>query len=311
LRAREAGSDQFAYEVQYLLDATDRAVDTLRERLGGLGDSLVMVGTGDGTWTVHVHVNDVGGAIEAGVEAGRPYRIAVTRFDDQMTDGEPDPDARAVVVLGVGAGIGALFESEGATVVTAVAGGTPSTAEILAGIKATGAGNVVVLPNDSNAAAVAAAAAEEARAAKINAAVVRTRSPVQALAAIAVRDETRRFDDDVIEMAEAAGACRFAEVTVASRAALTMVGRCEPGDVIALIEGEVSLIGSDLEVVCEQLLDRLLAGGGELVTLVTGDGAPDGLADRVTGHLASRWPFVEVQVHAGGQPHYPLLVGIE
>jgi DAK2 domain fusion protein YloV len=311
LRAREAGSDEFSYEVQYLLDATDGAVDKLRERLGGLGDSLVVVGTGDGTWNVHVHVNDVGGAIEAGVEAGRPYRIGVTRFDDQIADGEPDPDARSVVVLGVGAGMGALFEGEGATVVTAAAGGTPSTAEILAAIRSTGAGNVVVLPNDPNAAAVAVAAAQEARAGRINTAVVRTRSPVQALAALAVRDETRRFDDDVIEMAEAAGACRYAEVTVASRAALTMVGRCEPGDVIALIEGEVSLIGADLETVCRDLLDRLLAGGGELVTLVTGDGAPAGLAEHLTGHLASRWPFVEAHAHEGGQPHYPLLVGVE
>ena len=311
LRAREAGSEEFAYEVQYLLDASDGAVQTLRERLAALGDSLVVVGTGDGTWNVHVHVNDVGGAIEAGVEAGRPYRIAVTRFDDQMADGEPDPDARAVVVLGVGAGIGALFESEGATVVSASAGGTPSTAEILAAIRSTGAGNVVVLPNDPNAAAVATAAAQEARAEKIHTAVVRTRSPVQALAALAVRDESRRFDDDVIEMAEAAGACRYAEVTVASRAALTMVGRCEPGDVIALIEGEVCLIGSDLQALCRDLLDRLLAGGGELVTLVTGAGAGEGLAENLTGHLKSRWPFAEAHVHEGGQPHYPLLVGVE
>jgi len=311
LRAREAGSDEFAYEVQYLLDAADAAVDMLRERLAGLGDSLVVVGTGDGTWNVHVHVNDVGGAIEAGVEAGRPYRIAVTRFDDQLADGEPDPDARAVVVLGVGAGLGALFESEGATVVAPVAGGTPSPAEILAAIRSTGAGNVVVLPNDPNAAAVAAAAVQEARAEKIHTAVVRTRSPVQALAALAVRDETRRFDDDVIEMAEAAGACRYAEVTVASRAALTMVGPCEPGDVIALIEGEVSLIGQDLEKVCRDLLDRLLAGGGELVTLVTGQGAPADLSRALVSHLESRWPFAEAHAHEGGQPHYPLLVGVE
>jgi len=169
----------------------------------------------------------------------------------------------------------------------------------------------VVLPNDPNAAAVAAAAVQEARAEKIHTAVVRTRSPVQALAALAVRDETRRFDDDVIEMAEAAGACRYAEVTVASRAALTMVGPCEPGDVIALIEGEVSLIGQDLEKVCRDLLDRLLAGGGELVTLVTGQGAPADLSRALVSHLESRWPFAEAHAHEGGQPHYPLLVGVE
>jgi DAK2 domain fusion protein YloV len=310
-RAREAGSGDFAYEVQYLLEAGDAAVEGLRTSLATLGDSLVVVGTGDGTWNVHVHVNDVGGAIEAGVVAGRPYRIAVTRFDDQMAEAGADPDARAVVVLGGGAGMSALFESEGAEVVTAMAGGTPSTAEILAAIRATGAGNVVVLPNDPNAAAVAAAAAKEARDLGVHTAVVRTRSPVQALAALAVRDGTRRFDDDVIEMAEAAGACRYAEVTIASRAALTMVGPCEPGDVIALIEGEVSLIGPELAGVCNDLLDRMLAGGGELVTLVTGAEAPAGLAAGVTDHLTRHHPFVEVHTHGGGQPHYPLLVGVE
>ena len=56
---------------------------------------------------------------------------------------------------------------------------------------------------------------------------------------------------------------------------------------------------------------RLLGGGGELVSLVLGADAPDELATVLTDHLATAWPFVEVQVHSGGQPHYPLLVGVE
>jgi uncharacterized protein len=292
-------------------------VARLRGVLAGLGDSLVVVGTGDGTWNVHVHVNDVGAAVEAGSAAGRPYRIAVTRFADQVAPAggpahpEPDHEARRVVVCCQGASLGRLFASEGAAVVMAAQGGTPSTAEILDAIRGTGAGQVVVLPNDPNAAAVAATAAEEARTAGVTVAVVRTRSPVQALAALAVRDPARRFDDDVIEMAEAAGACRYAELTVASRAALTVAGRCEPGDVLALIDGEVSLIGRDLAEVGRDLLDRLLAGGGELVTFLTGADAPEELAAGLTEHLARRWPFVEVNVYEGGQPHYPLLVGVE
>ena len=83
----------------------------------------------------------------------------------------------------------------------------------------------------------AAAAAEEARAAGIRVGVVPTRSPVQALAALAVRDAGRAFDDDVIAMAEAAGACRYAEVTVATREALTVAGRCQPGDVLGAGRG--------------------------------------------------------------------------
>jgi uncharacterized protein len=302
---RETGSEEYAYEVQYLLDADDAAVTMLRTRLGALGDSLVVVGTGDGTWNVHVHVNDIGAAIEAGVEAGRPYQISVTRFEEQMA--APDPRARGAVVVASGDGLVDLFTAEGAVVAPA----RPSTAEVLAAVRATRAGEVVVLPNDPNTRAVAAAAADMAAADEIRVRVVPTHSPVQALAALAVRDPQRRFDDDVIAMAEAAGACRYAEVCYASRDALTVVGRCRAGDVLALVEGEVHLIGDDLTVVSRQLLDKLLGGGGELISLLTGADAPAGLGDTLTAHLADVWPFVEVQRHHGGQPHYPLVVGVE
>ncbi len=58
-----------------------------------LGDSLVVVG-GERLWNVHVHVDDVGAAIEAGIAAGRPYRIAVTHFADQMAAGPASTGGR-------------------------------------------------------------------------------------------------------------------------------------------------------------------------------------------------------------------------
>jgi DAK2 domain fusion protein YloV len=365
---RETGSAEYAYEVQYLLDATAVDVDRLREVLGRLGDSLVVVGSpGDGaaprTWNVHVHVNDVGAAIEAGVEAGRPHRISVLRFTDQaphesvrprvpagaapapadmapadmapaapasVAQAEPvaptratsptgstgpapaDAQDRAVVVVCAGDGIADLLTDEGATVVRwRPDGAAPSTGEIIDAIRATGAGSVVVMPNDSNVIAAAIAAAEQARTEGIRTGVVPTRSPVQALAALAVRDASRRFQDDIIAMAESAGACRYAEVTTASRDALTVAGLCRRGDVLALVQGEVTLIGQELVETCRRLLDRLLAAGGEMVTLLIGDRAPDELVDRLTEHVGREWPFVEVHCYRGGQPHYPLLVGVE
>ncbi|MFI2650888.1 DAK2 domain-containing protein [Micromonospora fulviviridis] len=311
---RETGSPAYAYEVQYLLDAKDEAVARLRGELDGLGDSLVIVGDGGpggGTWNVHVHVNDVGAAVEAGVVAGRPHRITVTRFADQVAPAAPLPaplpDGRAAVVVATGAGIAELFGAEGAIVVPA----NPSTGELLDAIRATAAARVVVLPNDPNTQSVASAAAREAHRLGVKVSVVPTRSPVQALAALAVRDPKRRFEDDVIAMAEAAGACRYAEVCHASKEALTVAGPCRPGDVLALVEGEVHLIGADLLDTCTAMVDRMLGGGGELVTLLCGADAPAGLADRVREHVERSWPFVEVQAYEGGQPHYPLLVGVE
>jgi uncharacterized protein len=314
----DEGPSHFGYEVQYLLDAEAGTIETLRRTLDALGDSLVVVGTGEGdppTWNVHVHVDDIGAAIEAGVVAGRPRQISVTRLEDRVAaersprvgDRLPNPDGRGAVVVAAGDGLTALFEAEGATVV----GRNPSTAEMLAAIESTGAGDIVLLPNDANTHAVATSAAREAAAGGIRVSVVPTRSPVQALAALAVRDPRREFADDVIAMAEAAGACRYGEVCTASREALTVAGRCRPGDLLGLVDGEVHIIGADLEEVCGRLLDRMLGGGGELATLVLGAGAPRDLEETLTGHVARAWPFVELQCYTGGQPRYHLLVGVE
>jgi hypothetical protein len=314
---RESGSPVYAYEVQYLLDSglDGEAVDRLRGELVTLGDSLVVVGGGDGVWNVHVHVNDIGAAIEAGIRAGRPHRIAVTRFADQAAAPAPAGTARGVVVVARGDGLVELFGGEGATVVRSGPAG-PSAADVLAALRATGTAEVVVLPNDETAHAVCSAAAEEARRDGVQVAVVPTRSPMQAVAALAVRDPARRFDDDVIAMAEAAGATRCAEVTVAARDALTSAGRCNAGDVLALVEGEVVLVtpGPVTEALvpaAQELLDRMLSSGGELVTLVLGTAAPDGLGEALTRHVTAVWPLVDVQTFTGGQPDQPLLVGVE
>ncbi|WP_130508823.1 DAK2 domain-containing protein [Krasilnikovia cinnamomea] len=313
--AHEGGS-AFGYEVQYLLDAEPAAVARLRATLGELGDSLVVVGTGDGsppTWNVHVHVDDIGAAIEAGVVAGRPHRITVTALEERVPVPEalppavPDPEARGAVVVAAGHGLTALLAAEGAIVV----GRNPSTAEMLAAIDQTGAPRVVLLPNDANTQAVADAAAREAATTGVRVSVVPTRSPVQALAALAVRDPQRRFADDVIAMAEAAGACRYGEVCTAGREAFTVAGRCRPGDLLGLVDGEVHIIGDDLETVSKQLIDRMLGGGGEMVTLVLGADAPADLDPTLRSHVGHTWPFVEVHLYTGGQPRYHLLVGVE
>lgn len=308
--AREAGSDAFGYEVQYLLDAPSDEVDVLRGTLDALGDSLVVVG-GDGVWNVHVHVNDVGAAVEAGVAAGRPHRITVTRFADQIAAGQPRGGAHRLVAVVPGRGVSALFEVEGAVTVDGGPGDCPSTAQLLAAIRTTGATEVALLPNDGNVRVVAEQAATLAREHGTTVAVIPTRSVVQGLAALAVHDGVTRFGPDVIAMSAAAGATRSAELTTAARAAETPAGPVSAGRVLGLIDGEVAVSGDDPFTVAAELLNRMLTGGGELVTLVAGVGAPPDLAARLAHRLAESRPGVETHVYDGGQPHYPLLIGVE
>ncbi|MDQ6522380.1 DAK2 domain-containing protein [Nocardioides sp. LHD-245] len=318
--ADELSADGPAYEVMYLLDTDDTVAPGLRERLGTLGDSVVVVGR-DGLWNVHVHTDDVGAAIEAGLSVGRPHRIRVTHFAEQIaqkaaaeTPVPPTLAGRRVVAVAAGPGLAALFEEAGAEVVRGGPGRRPSTGELLEAIAACGAREVVVLPNDEPTirAALAAASTAEADhgAAGLRVAVIPTHTQVQGLAAVAVHEPGRAFDQDVTEMTATARHVRHGAVTIAARQAMTMAGPCEPGDALGVIAGDFAVVGDDLGSVALVVLDRLLAAGGELVTIVSGADSA-GLADRATAWVEEFHPHVDVVVYDGGQERYPLLMSVE
>ncbi|WP_169984184.1 MULTISPECIES: DAK2 domain-containing protein [unclassified Microbispora] len=292
------------YEVMYLLDAGE--VDRLRDELDALGDSLVIVG-GEGLWNVHVHVDDAGAAIEAGLRAGRPYRIKVTYLGGRPH--EPRP-VRGVVAVAAGDGLTALFREAGAVVVRREPGSAPTAAALLRAVREAGT-EVAVLPNDAAVYDVAVAAAEIAREEGVTVSVLPTRASVQGLAALAVHDPLRRFDDDIVAMTDAAGHTRHGHVWVADRAAMTSVGLCRIGDVLGVVDGEVALIGADLAATAVEVVRRLVSGGSEMVTLVTGAGAPEALLHAVRDHLERVRPDLEIVVYEGGQGGYPLLIGVE
>ena len=312
--ADDLTEDGPAYEVMFLLEAADERVPALRRALSPLGDSLVVVG-GDGLWNVHVHVDDVGAAVEAGIEAGRPYRVRVTHFAEQIARRAAAAatlrTGRKVVVVAAGEGLTALFAEAGAAVVSGGPARRPSTGQILEAIKQSGAAEVVVLPNDRDSVAAAEAAARTAREdGQVRVAVIPTNAQIQGLAALAVHEPGRSFEQDVLEMTAAARHARSGAVTVAVKQAMTTAGPCEPGDVLGAIEGDFAVVGDDLFTVATEVLERLLGGGGELVTVVSGADAGD-LGERCAAHLAAAHPTVDVVVYDGGQQRYPLLLGVE
>ena len=141
-------------------------------------------------------------------------------------------------------------------------------------------------------------------------AVIPTEAQVQGLAALAVHEPGRAFDQDVLEMTATARHARHGAVTIAARQAMTMAGPCEPGDVLGVIAGDFAVVGSDLDTVAADVLERLLAGGGELVTIVAGEGGGE-LARRTGEGVERRHPHVDVMVYDGGQQRYPLLMSVE
>jgi hypothetical protein len=306
-------ADGPSYEVMYLLDSDEARVQSLKAALAPLGDSLVIVG-GEGLWNVHVHVDDVGAAIEAGIAAGRPHRVRVTHFAEQVAAAGHrihERTGRRIVAVAAGPGLARLFGDAGAVVIEAGPGRRPSTGMLLTAIEECHAAEVVILPNDPDsvrAAQIASRTAEEDHGVRV--AVIPTEAQVQGLAAMAVHEPARTFDADVLEMTATASHTRHGAVTVAVKQAMTMAGPCEPGDVLGVVAGDFAVVGSDLRGVAIEILERLLGGGGELVTLVSGVGS-DGLADHCEAYLRQHHAVVDVVVYDGGQDRYPLLVSVE
>ena len=299
-----------AFEVMYLLHATDAAaVDGLRSRLDGLGDSLLVVG-GPELWNVHVHVDDAGAAVEAGVVAGRPERIRITHLASQVAS-RAEVVPLGVVAGAAGPGVAGLLEASGAVPVEFAPGRRASAAQLLEAARSTGAKAVVLLPADPDGMLAAGIAARAAPGEGLEIHVVPARTTVQTLAALAVLDPEQPVHTNVVAMTGAAVSTRHGAVTVATKEALTWAGVCRPGDVLGVVDGDIAFLGSDLEDSAHDVLERLLSAGGELVTLLVGADADPALAPAVAARLGRDRPEVEVVVLDGGQPVYPLLIGVE
>jgi hypothetical protein len=306
----QAGYNGPGYEVMYLLDASDERLPELRKALAGLGDSLVVVG-GDGLWNVHVHVDDAGAAVEAGMAAGRPYRIRIQWLREGFHQPAASRTGRAVIAVSHGDGVAELLANAGAISVPARPRISPSTGELLAAIEASGAAEVVLLPGGKDIKPAAEAAATRAREQGIRVAVVPTRAIVQSLAAVAVHEPERGFDDDVAAMSRASGATRYGGVTVSSKQAMTSAGLCQPGDVLGLVSGDIVTIGSDEAEVAAAVVAELVGADSELVTLLAGaDLAPQEL-QALAESLEQRFAHLDVIAEYGGQPLWPLIIGVE
>jgi uncharacterized protein len=313
------------YEVMFLLEAADDTVPAFREVWAGIGDSIVVVG-GEGLWNCHIHTDDIGAAVEAGIDAGRPRAIRVTDLLEQVEeerwvrDAPPTPEeggpgilggpvTTAVVAIATGAGVGRLLRSVGVPAI--VAGGqsmNPSTGQILDAVEACPARSVIVLPNNANiipvARQVAALTAKEVR-------VVPTRSLTEGLAAAFVYDPEGTGEANEELMLAAVARVVTGEVTRAVRDASTPAGPVTEGDFLGLDRSGPVVIAPTLPEAGIALLARLLAPGHEIVTVLEGDGATAAATRHMTEWLAAEHPAVMVEVHHGGQPLYPYLFSIE
>ena len=320
-----AGGAGVRYEVMYFLEAPDETLGAFKSVWAGIGDSIVVVG-GDGLWNCHIHTDDIGAALEAALDVGRPRDIRVTDLLDQVEEeswvrraaeldtgaapsGEEPAPVTSVVAVATGDGIRRIFYSLGVHHI--VAGGqsmNPSTAQILEVVESVPGAEVVILPNNKNIVAVAEQACELSRRPAF---VVETSGIQEGFAALLEYDPGATGEENASAMQAAAGRVRAGEVTRAVRASDSAAGRIEAGDWIGLSRSGIESVAGTLPEATCGLIGKLLNDGDEIVTLIEGAGATSADTRRVTEWLHEHRPGISLELHRGGQPLYPFLVSVE
>ncbi len=320
----DAGVGELRYEVMYFLEAPDEALGAFKAVWAGIGDSIVVVG-GDGLWNCHIHTDDIGAAIEAALDAGRPRDIRVTDLLDQVEEEswvrravelagspasleEPAP-VTSVVAVATGDGIRRIFYSLGVHHI--VGGGqsmNPSTEQILEVVESVPGAEVVILPNNKNIVAVA----EQVRQLSTKPAfVVPTPGIQEGFAALLEYDPGAGAQENAAAMRAAASRVRAGEVTQAVRASDSEAGRIEAGNFIGLSRNGIESVAATLSEATCGLLQKMLGDSDEIVTLIEGAGANTADTRRVSEWLRENWPGISLELHHGGQPLYPYLVSVE
>ena len=288
----------------------------LEKALEPMGDSLLVVGD-DSALKIHVHTDDPGAALSVGTAVGFVEGIEIANMHRQTAEREerllemgtmalPTLETGLVAVC-PGDGNRRLFESLGATRV--IEGGqtmNPSTADIVDAVESVPAPEVIVLPNNSN----VILTAEQAIALASKPVRVLPSESVQAgLAAIGRFISTNSPEHNEQEMRDALESVATGEVTVASRDAVLDGVTIREGEYLGLVDGKAVAADDDVVRVTLEVVSRVLDGNRAWLGILTGQDAPE--LEPLLAELRGSHPEVDVEVHDGGQPHYPLLVVAE
>jgi DAK2 domain fusion protein YloV len=312
---------ELRYEVMYLLDAEDSKMQSFREAWSAMGDSIVVVG-GDGLWNCHIHTDDIGPTVEAGIAVGRPYEIRITDLQEQTSaehgaawtepeDSEAagEPVTTAVVAVVNGNGLEAIYKSFGVSRI--VSGGqsmNPSVADLLAAVESATSNDVVILPNNKN---IRAAADQVNGLTEKNIVVVPTTSVVAGMASLVSYDSSASLSANASAMSDANEGIVCGEVTQAVRDSKAATGDIKEGDWLGVTADGIGVVADSLADALVQLAETLVGDDHEILTVVEGDGATSEATDALKDWLSQARPNIELDLHQGGQPLYPYLLGVE
>lgn len=318
---------RYGFDVQFLIWGSSLDVAGIRGRIQAMGDHALVEGS-ESLVKVHVHVFDPSMPLAYGHGLGFLTDVVVENMDAMAAAGHvpsdvaaalpagPEPvrameelDGIGVIAVAPGPGLQQVFESLGVAAV--VPGGqtmNPSTEELWQAMEALPVDEVILLPNNSNI-LMAARQAQELSGKRVE--VVPSRTVPQGISALLAFNRQAGLAENAALMARALASIDTGEVTVAVRDAAMDGMVVKAGDVIGLLNDNLSATGHSAAEVVFTLLAQMHADQREIITLYYGQEIAEAVAQALAQEIGAAYPDQEVEVIRGGQPYYCYIISAE
>ncbi len=325
---REEG---WGYCTEFLIHGPGLDCGGLRQELGALGESALVVGDSD-LVRVHIHTGEPAPLIALASSRGRLSKLKVEDMSAQhhgvldraeaadvaatsaTTAGQgpasaPSRKPVGVVSVAPGGGFRNILESLGADAV--VEGGqtmNPSIEDLLNGVHAANADAVVLLPNNAN--VILTAEQVDGLIDDVDVTVVPTRNLPQGISALLALEPDSTVDVNSARMTAAIAHVHALEVTRAVRDSTAAGREIREGDVLGILDDEIRAVGADETSVIAEVL-READEPVELVTVYRGGDASAADAEALVEALRAEFGQTEFELHDGGQEHYAYVLSLE
>jgi len=305
-----------------------------REKMNRLGDSLLVI-SDDELVKVHIHAEDLskvmslaqgyGGLVNIKIENMREQfnalkednkakKIAVTEENEINVDTVPqfagiEKRKYGIVTVAMGEGVIKIFKSIGADVV--ISGGqtmNPSTADFVSAINRLNVEQIIILPNNSN---IILAAEQAADISDISVKVIPTQNIPQGINALLRYRPELPIEQNEATMKASIEELKVGYVTIAVRDTRIEDITISKGDFMGMSDGSIVVTDQKATAAACALLKHLVDDDAELITLITGADAKSEEIEQINQFVEAAFPFVDIEVHTGGQPLYPYIVSVE
>lgn len=312
---------KYGYCTEFIINNSSLESELFRDEIIGYGDSMLVVG-GENIIKVHIHTNDPGEVLQKALQYGELIDIKIDNmryqhrnndFNDAATSNKEEVIMEnkkySFITVSMGEGLANVFKDLNVDYV--IAGGqtmNPSTEDILNAVDNVKGENIIILPNNSNI-ILAATQAKELSSKRVE--VLPTKTIPQGIAAVVAFDEELNIEENMENMKDAIEVVKTGQVTFSVRDTVTDEKEIKKDDIMGIYDGDIKIIGNDIQDVAFELVKTMVADENGLVTIFYGDEMTEDDAIELAKKIEEELEDFDIEIINGGQPLYYYLISVE